>query len=171
MKREELQALGLNDDQINAVMKQNGMDIEAAKQAGGSAEAASEKARADRLQTQLDEITVSLAAAQESASSAAALRKSFDELSAKHNATIKANAVRDAAAAYNPKDIALLMRLLDLDKMTVEADGKVTGLKEQIDPLQESNGYLFANSPDIKGGSPDGGTPGNTFDMNAFLRG
>lgn len=171
MKREELQAIGLNDEQINAVMKQNGIDIEAAKQAGGSAEAATEKARADRLQTQLDEITISLAAAQESASSAAALRKSFDELTAKHNATIKANAIRDALAEFKPKDVAVLARLLDNEKITLGADGKVSGLREQVEPLKESSGYLFADAPDARGGNAEGGNPGNTFDMNAFLRG
>lgn len=171
MKREELQALGLSEEQINAVMKQNGIDIEAAKQSGGSAEAATEKARADRLQTQLDEITVSLAAAQESASSAAALRKSFDELTAKHNATIKANAIRDALAEFKPKDAAVLARLLDNEKITLGTDGKVTGLKEQVEPLKETSAYLFADTPDTRGGSTDGGNSGNTFDMNAFLRG
>lgn len=128
MKREELQALGLTDEQINAVMKQNGIDIETAKQNAG--DSAAEKARADRLQTQLDEITVALAAAQESASSAAALRKSFDELTAKHNATIKANAIRDALTEYKPRDAAMLMRLLDHEKITIGTDGTVSGLKE-----------------------------------------
>lgn len=171
MKREELQTLGLTEEQINAVMKQNGIDIETAKQNAGGAEAASEKARADRLQAQIDEITVSLAAAQESASSAAALRKSFDELTAKHNATIKANAIRDALAEYKPRDAAMLARLLDNDKITVEADGKVSGLKEQVEPLKQSSGYLFTDTPDTSGGNPNSGNAGNTFDMNAFLRG
>lgn len=171
MKREELQALGLSDEQINAVMKQNGIDIEAAKQNGGSAEAATEKARADRLQTQLDEITVSLAAAQESANSAAELRKNFEALTAKHNATIKANAIRDALAEFKPRDAAVLARLLDNDKITLGTDGKVSGLREQVEPLKESSAYLFADAPDTRGGSAEGGSAGKAFDMNAFLRG
>lgn len=171
MKREELQAQGLTDEQINFVMAQNGRDIENAKQASGSTEAANEKARADRLQAQVDQITIDLAAAQETASSAAALRKSFDELTAKHNATIKANAIRDALAEYKPRDASMLARLLDTDKITIESDGKVTGLKEQVEPLKANSGYLFADTPDSTGGSPSGGNSGGTFDMNAFLRG
>lgn len=171
MNRDELKTLGLTDDQINAVMKQNGQDIENAKQNAGGGDAAAEKARADRLQTQLDEITVALTAAQESASSAAALRKSFDELTAKHNATIKANAIRDALAEYKPRDAAVLARLLDNDKITIESDGKVTGLKEQVEPLKASSGYLFADTPDPKGGNPNPAPSGGGIDMNAFLRG
>lgn len=171
MKREELQALGLTDEQINAVMKQNGIDIETAKQNAGGTESAAEKARADRLQMQLDEITVSLAAAQESASSAAALRKSFEELSAKHNATIKANAIRDALAEYKPRDAAMLMRLLDHEKITIGTDGTVSGLKEQVEPMKQASGYLFTDTPDPSGGNPNAGSAGGAFDMNAFLRG
>lgn len=170
MKREELRALGLNEDQINAIMQQNGQDIEAARQSAG--DAAAEKARADRLQAQVDQFTIDLAAAQESASSAAALRRSFEELTAKHNATIKANAIRDALAEYKPRDAAVIARLIDPEKVTVGADGKVSGgLKEQVDPLKTSSGYLFADTPDPQGGNPDGGNAGGTFDMNAFLRG
>lgn len=169
MKREELRALGLNEDQINTIMQQNGQDIEAARQ--GAGDAAAEKARADRLQAQVDQFTIDFAAAQESASSAAALRKSFDELTAKYNATIKANAIRDALAEYKPRDAAMLARLLDTDKITLGTDGKVTGLKEQVEPLKASSGYLFTDTPDTHGGTPDGGNAGGTFDMNAFLRG
>lgn len=169
MRREELQALGLSDDQINAVMRQNGIDIENARQSAGGAETA-ERARADRLQTQLDEITVALAAAQESASSAAALRRSFEELTVKHNATIKSNAIRDALAEYKPRDPALMLRLLDADKITLETDGRVSGLKEQVDTLKASSGYLFADSPDPQGGKPDPAPAGGAFDLNAFLR-
>lgn len=169
MKREELQALGLTEDQINAVMKQNGLDIENAKQIAG--DAAGEKARADRLQAQVDEITIALATAQESASSAAALRKSFDELTKKHNATIKDNAIRDALSEFKPRDASVLMRLLDRDKIELGADGKVSGLKEQVEPMKQTSGYLFSDTPDPSGGNPNAGNAGGAFDMNAFLRG
>lgn len=170
MNRDELRNLGLTDDQINFVMKQNGQDVENAKQNAG--DAAAEKARADRLQTQLDEITVALATAQESASSAAALRKSFDDLTAKHNATIKANAIRDALAEYKPRDASVIMHLIDHEKVTVEADGKVvSGLKEQVESLKAASAYLFSDAPDPAGGNPNPAPAGGGFDMNAFLRG
>lgn len=171
MKREELQAQGLSEEQINFVMRQNGQDIENARQATGSAEAAAEKERADRLQAQVDQFAIDLAAAQESATSAAALRKSFEALTAKHNAMIKANAIRDALAEYKPRDAAMLARLLDNDKITIGSDGTVTGLKEQVEPLKENSGYLFSDTPDSTGGNPSGGDAGGAFDMNAFLRG
>lgn len=168
MKREELQQLGLSDEQINAVMAQNGRDIENARHSAPDAEA--EMARADRLQEQLTQLSADLAAAQETATSAAALRKSFNDLTAKHNAMIKASAIRDALAEYKPRDAAMLARLLDDDKITFE-DGKLTGLKEQVEPLKASSGYLFADTPDSSGGNPNSAPAGGAFDFNAFLRG
>ena len=50
MKREELEAMGLSKENIDAIMRQNGIDIENAKQNAGDSGAALEKSRSDRLQ-------------------------------------------------------------------------------------------------------------------------
>lgn len=167
MKREELKGINLTDEQIEKIMAWNGQDIENAKQNA----AATEKARADGLQEQLNTLTADLADARNNAATAKDLKAKLDAAEAKIKAGAKANAIRDALTEYKPKDVAMLMRLLDMDKITHSDDGVISGLKEQVDPLKQNNGYLFSDSPDSSGGSPDGGAPGKTFDMNAFLRG
>lgn len=167
MKREELKGINLTDEQIEKIMAWNGQDIENAKLNA----AATEKARADGLQEQLNTLTTDLADARNNAATAKDLKAKLDAAEAKIKAGAKANAIRDALAEYKPKDAAMLMRLLDMDKITHSDDGVISGLKEQVDPLKQNSGYLFSDAPDSSGGSPDSGSAGKTFDMNAFLRG
>lgn len=168
MKREELRTQGLSDAQIEFVMQQNGQDIENARQNSEAAQA--ERARADSLQTQLDTVRADLQAAQTGAATAAELRRQLGEAQARLDANANANAVRDALTQYNPKDAAVIMRLLDMDKITL-TDGALTGLKEQMDPMKENSGFLFTDTPDPNGGNPNPGNGGGEFNMNAFLRG
>lgn len=170
MKREELRAMGLTDEQVNAIMQKNGEDIENAKKGAEGGDAAAEKARADSLQAQLDTLTADLATARASAAGAKELRDALDAANAKIAASKKTSAIRDALVQYKPRDSAMIMRLLDLDKIKIEADGAITGLKEQMDPMKEASGFLFSDSPDQNGGNPPGRSGGESFDMNAFLR-
>ena len=167
MKREDLKAMGLSDDQVNQIMQQNGQDIENAKQNA----AATEKARADGLQEQLNNLTTDLANARNEAVTAKDLKDKLDEATAKLAASTKAAAIRDALAEFKPKDAAMLARLLDDNKITIADDGSISGLKEQVEPLKQNSAYLFADTPDPRGGNPDAGSGGAEFSMNAFLRG
>lgn len=65
-------------------------------------------------------------------------------------------AVRDAKAK-NPKAVK---SLLDMDTVKLDENGKVTGLKEQLDNVIESDGYMF----DIQETNPgdEGGNGGGT---------
>lgn len=166
MKREELRTMGLNEEQVNAIMKQNGQDIEAARN-----EAAQEKARADELQEQLTSLTADLTSARNEAFTAKDLKARLDAAEAKIKASAKVGAVRDAITQYKPRDAAMLLRLLDMDKIEQAEDGTLNGLKEQVDPLKENSSFLFLDTPDPRGGNPDAGSGGGAFDMNAFLRG
>lgn len=74
MKREDLKALGLTDEQVNAVMQQHGVDVENAKKNAGADATAAEKLRADGLQAQLDALTADLTQARASAATARELR-------------------------------------------------------------------------------------------------
>lgn len=167
MKREDLKAMNLSDEQVNQIMGWNGQDIENAKQNA----AATEKARADGLQEQLNTLTNDLAEARNTAASAKDLKTKLDAAEAKYKAATKANAIRDALAEFKPRDAAMLVRLLDDEKITLADDGSISGLKEQVEPLKANSAYLFADTPDPVGGNPNSGTAGGAFDMNAFLRG
>lgn len=167
MKREDLRAMGLSDEQVNNIMAINGQDIENAKQTAS----ATEKARADGLLEQLNTLTNDLAEARNNAASTKDLKAKLDAAEAKIKAGNKANAIRDSLSAYNPKDASVIMKLLDMDKINHAEDGSITGLQEQIEPLKQNSGFLFSDTPDSHGGSANSGTAGKTFDMNAFLRG
>lgn len=170
MNRDKLREMGLTEDQINEIMQQNGQDIENAKKATGDDGA--HKARADQLQSQLDALRTELATAQESASGAAQLKKELANMAARLDAANKANDIRNILETeYKPRDAAIIMRLLDNDKIVKDDNGNYTGLKEQIDPLKANSGYLFCDAADDRGGNPDAGNAGEGFDMNAFLRG
>jgi hypothetical protein len=168
MKREDLKNKGLTDEQIEFVMQQNGQDIEAAKQNA----AASEKARADGLQSQLETLTNDLTTARNEANSLKDVQTRLDAANAKVKAYQQDETILGALAAYNPKDAKMLMKLLDRSKIVFGEDGAiVSGLKEQVDPLKEHSGYIFTDSPDPNGGNQNPGNGGGAFDMNAFLRG
>lgn len=169
MKREDLEAMGLSKENIDKIMQQNGQDIENAK--ANAAANTADKARADRLQQQLDATLSELATAQQEGATAAQLRKSLNEATAKLNAANKANDIRAILEKdYKPKDVSLVMKLLDHEKIIKGDDGNYTGIKEQVDPLKTASGYLFSDTPDERGGNPNAGAPGGAFDMNAFLR-
>lgn len=167
MKREDLKAMNLTDEQINQIMGWNGQDIENAKQNA----AATEKARADGLQEQLNTLTTDLANARNEAVTAKDLKAKLDAADAKIKTMQRTSAIHDSLAQYKPKDAKMLAKLLDDSKITVGDDGTISGLQEQVDALKESSGYLFTDTPDDKGGNPNPGKGNDTFDMNAFLRG
>lgn len=166
MKREELEARGLTKEQIDFIMAQNGQDIENAKQNA----AAAEKLRADGLQQQLDTLTTDLTNARNEAITAKDYKAKLDAADAKIKAFEKSSAVRAVAAKHNPRNLDLLMKLLDDSKIVRAEDGTVTGVDEQITALKESSGYLFTDTPAERGGNAGSNESGATFDMNAFLR-
>ena len=166
MKREELKTMGLSDDQVNTIMRLNGQDVEAAK-----SDAATEKARADGLQAQLDATTNELTNAKNEAGNFKDLKARLDAAEANVKAYKRNDAILGALASHKPRDAKMLMKLLDLEKIDVADDGAVTGLDEQLSPMKEHSAYLFTDAPDPEGGNPAGGGSGGTFDMNAFLRG
>lgn len=169
MRREELRARGLSEEQVEFIMQQNGQDIEAARNNSEAVQA--ERNRADALQAQLDTLNTALTEARNSAAGAAELRRQLDEAIAANKASAKANAIRDALAKHKPRDAAMLARLLDDAKIVHGDDGALQGLDEQVQALKQSSAYLFEDMPDKKGGSADAGSGGGSFDMNAFLRG
>lgn len=167
MKRDDLKNMNLSDEQINQIMTWNGQDIENAKQNA----AADEKARADRLQTQLDTLTTDLNIARNEALTAKDIKTRLEAAEAKVKAFQRADAILNAVAAFKPKDPKMLVKLLDDEKITQAEDGTYSGINEQVEALKESSSYLFSDTPDPRGGNPDAGSGGKEFNMNAFLRG
>lgn len=149
MKREELKEHGLSEEQINFVMAQNGKDVNALndKINGLTGER-------DGLQKQIDDRDKQLTTLKKSAKDNEELQSQIKQLQdenktakqnyqdqlAKQNKSFKIEgALRDAKA----KNIKTVLPLIDTEKVSVNDDGTLNGLSEQLDNIKQDNGFLF----------------------------
>ena len=149
MKREELKEHGLNEEQINFVMAQNGKDVNALSDKINGL--TSER---DGLQKQIDDRDEQLTTLKKSAKDNEELQSQIKQLQdenktakqnyqdqlAKQNKSFKIEgALRDAKA----KNIKTVLPLIDTEKVSVNDDGTLNGLSEQLDNIKQDNGFLF----------------------------
>jgi hypothetical protein len=147
MKREELKALGITDEaQIEAVMKLHGVDIESHKTAINTL--TSER---DTFKSQLDEAGKQIADFTkmdiESVKKAATeWETKAKQVEADSTAKIQAlnfdHALEKELQGYKVKDPADVIPHLKRDMLKLE-DGKIIGLKEQVEALKTAKDYLF----------------------------
>lgn len=165
MKRDELKAFGLTDEQIEQVMSLHGRDTNASKAALDE-----QKGKVSALTTQLETLKNDLTAAQAGSATADELRQKLDKVTADLAHNQRMDKLRSAASKHKAQNVEQLIKLLDQDKITVSEAGEITGVDEQIEALKKGSPYLFADSPTPTGGAP-AGENSETFDMNKFLRG
>ncbi len=149
MKREELKEHGLSEEQINFVMTQNGKDVNALNDKINGL--TSER---DGLQKQIDDRDEQLTTLKKSAKDNEELQSQIKQLQnenktakqnyqdqlAKQNKSFKIEgALRDAKA----KNIKTVLPLIDTEKVSVNDDGTLNGLSEQLDNIKQDNGFLF----------------------------
>ena len=188
MKRKELEDLGLNKEQVDAVIKMNGADIENAKSVS-AAEISNLQTENEGLTSQVKERDKQLETLKKSAGDNEDLQKQIEQLQS-DNATAKANhesemnqlkvqfAVEKALTGAKAKNIKAVKALLDLDDAKLDKDGNVKGLQEQIDKLVagDDTKFLFeevqqsGQKQDFKGFQPgassSGVKPGTEVDMS-----
>lgn len=188
MKRKELEDLGLNKEQVDAVIKMNGADIENAKSVS-AAEISNLQTENESLTSQVKERDKQLETLKKSAGDNEDLQKQIEQLQS-DNATAKANhesemnqlkvqfAVEKALTGAKAKNIKAVKALLDLDDAKLDKDGNVKGLQEQIDKLVagDDTKFLFeevqqsGTKQDFKGFQPgassSGVKPGTEVDMS-----
>lgn len=156
MKTEFLKEMGLEQEQIDKIMAENGKDIEKYKsQAEGS------KSELEGLKTQLSERDKQLKDLQDGAGDNAELKKQIEDLQ-KINKEQKASYEKQVQetkfhAALDAEllkaealDSELVKVKLNQDKLTLKDDGAIEGLKEQLDGLKESHGFLFKQAEAVK---------------------
>ena len=174
MNRDTLQKFGLSDEQVNQVMAEHGKDLEKSK--GVESELEQLKQQNTDLTSQITERDKQLKDLSGKAGDNEELQTQIKALQDQNKqaktdyeaniATLKRDgaielALREAKAK-NPKAVKAL---LNGDNITIDDDG-VHGLKEQLEQLQESDGYLFTDSqegakPGVKitgSGNPSGGS-------------
>lgn len=149
MKREELKELGLNDDQIAAVMTLYGKEVNPLKEQVDSltSERDNLKQQVSDRDGQLDdlrknagkneELQATIKQLQDDNKAAAA--KYQNDLAAKEKGFKIEGALRDAKA----RNVKAVLSLIDTDKVSVQKDGTLDGLTDQIAAVKQSDSYLF----------------------------
>lgn len=173
MKREELKELGLNDDQIAAVMTSYGKEVNPLKEQVDSltSERDNLKQQVSDRDGQLDdlrknagkneELEATIKQLQEDNKAAAA--KYQNDLAAKEKGFKIEGALRDAKA----KNVKAVLSLIDTEKVSVQKDGTLDGLTDQIAAVKKSDSYLFDGEAKVDQPIKFGGNFGNGDNNNA----
>lgn len=172
MKRKDLEDLGLAKEQVDAIMKINGADIENAKEVAG-AEVTNLKAENEGLAKQVKDRDKQLEELKKSSGDNEELKKQIETLQednkdakAEYEKQIKQmqidNAVQSALKDAGARNVTAVTALLkDLDKAEIDEHGVVKGLKEQIAAIQKDNDFLFESKETQTKPSASGITPQN----------
>lgn len=152
--------LKLDDDVIDKIMKANGEDIERTK----SKVSASDDEVTD-LKSQLDDRDKQLKSLQKNVGDNEDLQKQIEGLQdankqatkdyeAKLAQTKLDNAVNLAMRDFGARDSKAVSPFLDKDTIKLDEDGKVIGLKEQMENIKADKDYLFASNEPVEPTKP-----------------
>ena len=147
MKREDLKKLELSDEAVDAIMTLYGKSIEKSK-----VEAETVASQVTDLKEQL--IKANKAIGDFKGMDIAGIQKAADDYKAAAEKATSDAELRVAALKFDhalegelkaarAKDPADIVPHLKRDMLKLGEDGKLIGLKEQLDPLVESKSYLF----------------------------
>jgi hypothetical protein len=158
MKREQLEALELSKENIDAIMKLHGEDVNSLKAAHDKAleaaggDAAEVQKQLEAANKQIEELSNldaegSKKAAEEWKAKATQFEADLAEAQKAREQEVAAirfdhalEAALVGAKARDPKDI---LPHLDRDVLKLDEDGTVKGLSEQLKSLQDNKAYLF----------------------------
>lgn len=174
MKRNQLKDLGLNEDQIKAVMDLNGEDINNAK-SGNDAIVEENNA----LKAQIAERDKDLKNLRKNAKDNEELSNSYKELETKYkndtadltnklNQTRLTSAVDRALTANKVRNTKTMKGLIDMDKVKLDDQGNLTGLDDQIAAIKKTDGYLF-DEGEKQSYSPSNGKPAESDPVQAMV--
>lgn len=175
MKREFLEALGLEKDVIDKIMTENGKDINAAK--GDLDTVKTELATAQETikarDKQLKDLEKSTGDNEDLKKQIAELQKTNKEAAEAHTAEINKlkmdNAINSALGAAGARNSKAVRGLFDESTFKLLDSGEVEGLSAAIEAVKKSDGYLFEEKAQtsFKGfqpGASGGVKPGTEVD-------
>lgn len=182
MKKDFLAQLGLNEEQAQAVLVQYGKDVTSIKASNEQLQA-----QVGELATQVGDRDKQLKKLEKAAGDNAELQKEIADLREKNEKQANewqtkiseqsknfsiSNALRDAGA----KNVKAVTALLDMEKVSVDDNGNLIGLSDQVKALQETDAYLFAQKQEeqqtkskvelFAGGNPNSATPKDPSNMS-----
>lgn len=129
MKREDLKTLGLDDTQIDAVMKQHGADIQA-EQAKTTAET-TRAAEAENKLKAFDGVDVE------------ALNATIKQLQDEKADYLFKGAVKDAIQAAGGRSVKAISALLDLDALRGTKEGQTEAIAKAVEDAKQQNAWAF----------------------------
>lgn len=148
MKKEDLIALGLTEEQAKKVLDAVKEYVPKTQLAEVERERDGLKATVAERDTQLETLKKSSGDNETLQKQIADLQKANEDQRQAHEAEISQlrldNAVEAAILAAGGKNVKAVRALLDADKLRLEKDGTVTGLSDQIKAIQKSDAYMFA---------------------------
>ena len=112
------------------------------------------KTLTDKQAGEIKTLQDALKAAQDKASVADTLTQRVAQLTqdvAARDATIRNNSkqykIKDELRNQHAKNADVVWKMLDVDKIAEDEDGKLSGLAEQLEALKQSDAYLFDTNP------------------------
>lgn len=162
MKREFLKKMELTDEQIDAIMAENGKDVNSLKEQVNSLTTEKDglQSQLTERDTQLKDLKGKVKDSDELTAEIDKLQKANKEAKEKYDADLTAQQksflVDKALTGAGARNAKAVSSLLDLDSVEVK-DGQLTGLDEQLKALRESDGYMFKEDPQPSDHQPQGG--------------
>ena len=163
MTKEQLQALNLTDEQINAIIEDYGKNYVSKTQFNEKNDAYKQaKQEIENLTTDINNLSEANKANEALQSQIKELQDAATQREADYNENIKNmkidTAITKALSKSGAMNETILTGLLDRTKIAIGEDNTITGIQEQINALKESDPYLFKQDS-IKGVVPGDATP------------
>lgn len=163
MTKEQLQALNLTDEQINAIIEDYGKNYVSKTQFNEKNDAYKQaKQEIENLTTDINNLSEANKANEALQSQIKELQDAATQREADYNESIKNmkidTAITKALSKSGAMNETILTGLLDRTKIAIGEDNTITGIQEQIVALKESDPYLFKQDS-IKGVVPGDATP------------
>lgn len=140
MTKQELIDLGLSEENADKVLKEH-VPYDRFKQVNNDKKAL-EGQIAD-LNKSIDSLNTKIKAGESAEQSIKDLQAQLAQKDAQMKAGRKDAALRLALTEAKAKNAKAALALLDADKLELQEDGTVKGIKEAIEALQKSDAYLF----------------------------
>ena len=163
MTKEQLQALNLTEEQINAIIEDYGKNYVSKAQFNEKNDAYKQaKLEIEKLTNDISTLSEANKANEALQSQIKELQDAATKREADYNENIKNMKIDTAITKVLSKSGAMnetiLTGLLDRTKIAIGEDNTITGIQEQISALKESDPYLFKQDS-IKGVVPGDATP------------
>lgn len=163
MTKEQLRALNLTEEQINAIIEDYGKNYVSKAQFNEKNDAYKQaKLEIENLTNDISTLSEANKANEALQSQIKELQDAATQREADYKESIKTlkidTAITKALSKSGAMNETILTGLLDRTKIAIGEDNTITGIQEQINALKESDPYLFKQDS-IKGVVPGDATP------------